>query len=138
MLVEGKTHNGGVELNPAVHLVPAHIAHHVIDVEQAGRTSQMVLALLDVSGEKRAVIILALDKGVDRVAVNGGGCSSKPSVFFGMLNRLLHAARPATGRLFPGQPGVIYPKRDIANSVAVKANMLSSLIVGPQRGSEDK
>src|ERR1700677_2880220 len=75
VLIEGKAHDGGVEVDPTVHLVPAHIAYHVIYVKQACGTSQMVVALPDVSGEKGTVIVLALDKGVNGVAVNGDGCS---------------------------------------------------------------
>ena len=35
VLVEREAHDVGVEIDPLVHLVPAHIAHHVIHVQQA-------------------------------------------------------------------------------------------------------
>ena len=35
MLIKREAHDAGIEFDPLFHLVPAHIAHHVIDVEQA-------------------------------------------------------------------------------------------------------
>jgi hypothetical protein len=36
VLVELEAHDVGVEVDPLVHLVPADVAHHVVDVLEAG------------------------------------------------------------------------------------------------------
>ena len=43
VLIEREAHHAGVEIDPLVHLVPAHVAHHVIDVEQADGARDVVV-----------------------------------------------------------------------------------------------
>ncbi len=69
VLVEREAHDVGVELDPLVHLVPAHVADHVVDVEQAGGAGDRVALDGAVAGKECAGVVLALDKGVNRVAV---------------------------------------------------------------------
>ncbi len=54
------------------------------------------------------------------------------------LERLLHAARASLGGLSPCLLGIVHPQRDVANAVAVQADVLGDLVVRPQRGGEHK
>ena len=64
--------------------------------------------------------------------------SSTRAVFVLDLERLLHAARPALGGLFPCLPGIVHPQRHVANAVAVQADVLRDLVVRPQRCGQHK
>ena len=103
VLIERKTHHGRVKVYPAVHLIPAHIADYVVNMQQACGAGQVVFPLGNVSGQKRPMVILALDKGVDRISINGDGGHLCASMFVLDLVRLLHAARPSPRGLFPCQ-----------------------------------
>jgi hypothetical protein len=50
VLVERKTHHRGIEVYPTVHLVPAYVAHYVVDMQQACGTSQVIVRLANVPG----------------------------------------------------------------------------------------
>ena len=70
MLKHAKTHNVSVEFNPAVHLSPAHVADHVIDIEKPGRaTDEIVSGHSLKSRQESSVVRAALDKRMHGIAI---------------------------------------------------------------------
>src|ERR1700722_286501 len=69
-----ETHHRAVKLHPAVHLAPADIAHHMVDIlETDGTRNQVLGADCCEARQEGAVIVIPLDKGVDGVAIGGKG-----------------------------------------------------------------
>ena len=42
-----------IEIHPTVHLIPAHIAHHVVDMQQPDGTRQVIISLGDESRQEK-------------------------------------------------------------------------------------
>ena len=78
VLVEREAHDVGVEIDPLVHLVPAHVAHHVVDVEQADGARDRVVLDGAEAGQEGAGVVAALDEGVNGVAVGADAGERRP------------------------------------------------------------
>ena len=64
------------------------------------------------AGKKRAGVVVALDKCVDRVAIGANARQDDLSVLVGQDIRLGHADGAATGGFAPCATGVVDPERD--------------------------
>ncbi len=74
MLEHAEAHDMLVEFDPGVHLAPADVADHVIDVQQPRRTRNAVGAgHFNKSGQKSASVIGAFNERMNRVAVQTNG-----------------------------------------------------------------
>ena len=87
-------------------------------------------------GQEDAAVVAALDEGVDGVAVGGDGGDAHFAVLVAEGLGLADAARAAAGGLAPGGFGVVHPQRDVADAVAVQADVLGDRVVGLQRRGE--
>ncbi len=83
VLVEREAHDLGVEVDPLVHGVPADVADDVVDVEQADGAGDGVFGHGAVAGQEGAGVVVALDEGVERVAVGGDAGDDDVAVFVG-------------------------------------------------------
>src|SRR6202034_2596612 len=109
--VELESHDVAIEADPGVHLPPADVADHVVDMQQACGARDRVVAVGGAeAGQESAVVILALDERVKRVAVSGNHRDSNTAVLVFPHRRLLDAARAATCSLAISGLRVIYPK----------------------------
>ena len=138
VLVEAEAHDVGVEVDPLVHGVPAYVADHVVDVEEADGAGDVVVGDGAVAGEEGAVVVGAVDEGVDGVAVGGDAGGGDAAVGVGELGGLLDAAGAAAGGLEPGLAGVVDPEGYGADAVAVVVDVAGDLGVGAEGGGEDE
>ena len=138
VLVEGEAHDVGVEVDPLVHGVPAHVADDVVDVQQADRAGDGVVRDGLVAGEEGAGVVGAVDEGVDGVAVGGDAGGGDAAVVVGELGGLLDAACSAAGGLEPGLAGVVDPEGDGADAVAVLVDVAGDVGVGAEGCGEDE
>jgi hypothetical protein len=136
VLVEREAHYLGVEVDPAIHLVPAHVAHHVIDVEQARRASNRIFGLRAEARQECAVVVCTLDEGVDGVTVGGDRGDANSAVRVLQVKGLADAARAAFGGFFPGLAGVVDPQGYVADAITVGADMFRDVPVGTKRGGQ--
>ena len=116
--------------------MPAHVAHHVIDVLQAGGARHAVLRFAAKAGQERSVVVAALDEGVNGVAVGGDRRGGHAAEFVRHFSRLSDAARAAGRRLKPGGAGVVHLESDRAYAVAVPRDVLGDGVARAQRGGE--
>ena len=138
VLVEAEAHDVGVEVDPLVHGVPAYVADHVVDVDEADWAGDVVVGDMTVAGEEGAVVVGAVDEGVDGVAVGSDAGDGDVAIVVGELGRLLNATGAAAGGLGPGLAGVVDPESYGADSVAVGVDVAGDLGVGTERGCEDE
>jgi hypothetical protein len=136
VLVEGEAHDAGVEIDPVVHGVPAYVADHVVDVEEADGTGDVVVLDGSVSGEESAGVVGAIDEGVDGIAVGCDAGDGDAAVAVGELYRLLNAAGSATGGFEPSLAGVVDPEGYGADAVAVGVDVAGDVGVGTQGCSQ--
>ena len=64
MLVKLEAHDIAIEADPGIHLPPADIAYHVVDMQKARRPCNGVVALGAESRQEYASIIFALNERV--------------------------------------------------------------------------
>ena len=125
-----------VELHPRVHVAELDVADDVVEREQAG-VGRAVLARL-VAGEERAGVVLALDEGVQRLAVGGDRRHADGAVLVGLLPRLAHADRAALDGGAVGVGGVGDRQRDHLAPSPWAAWCWAISWSGRQRAGEDE
>src|ERR1700736_5941228 len=104
-------HNFAIKADPSVHLAPADIADHVIDVFQAHRPRHTVFAFnRPKSWQKNAAVVLALNKRMDRITVRGDGGNSNLPVLVFECGRFLHATSAAPRSFNVRRLGVVHPE----------------------------
>jgi len=91
-----------------------------------------------IAGEEGAVVVAAVDEGVDGVAVGGDAGGGDATVVVGELGGLLDAACSSTGGFDPGLARVVDPESDGANAVAVLVDVASNVGVGTERSGQDE
>ena len=133
MLVQPEAHHLTVEVDEGVHLVPAHVAHHVIDVQQAHRARLRVLGHRAEAGKKWPVVILALDESVDSLAVGGDARHHHRAVVVLLLKGLANTLSAALRRLAPGIARIVHPQRHVLHPVAMLQDMGRDLALRVQR-----
>ncbi len=138
VLVEAEAHDVGVEVDPLVHGVPAYVADHVVDVNEANWAGDVVVGDMTVAGEEGAVVVGSVDEGVDGVPVGGDAGDGDMAVVVGELGWFLDAASAATSGLGPGLAGVVDPEGYGADAVAVGVHVAGDLGVGAEGGGEDE
>ena len=85
------------------------------------------------AGEKNAPVTAALDERVHGVAIGGDGGNAHFPIGVAQAFGLAHAAGAASRRRAPGRFGIVHPQRDVADTVAVPADVIVDRVVGPQR-----
>jgi hypothetical protein len=138
VLVEREAHDAGVEVDPLVHGVPAYVADHVVDVEKADWTGDIVVLDGTVAGKEGAGVVGAVDEGVDGIAIGGDAGGGDAAVVVGMLCWLLDAAGSAAGGFEPCLAGVVDPEGYGADAVAVGVDVAGDVRVGAQGCGEDE
>src|SRR6266567_7482454 len=135
----GHTEDTLVKLHPGVHASELDVADHVVELLQADPGIRMpVLERRAIAGQIRAGVVLAIDEGVDDVAV--GRDRGKLDA----AELVLDPARlgdPASSALDCGAIGAVgarYLERDVAGAVAVTAGKLRHLAVGAQAARQDE
>ncbi|MNY22783.1 hypothetical protein D3C86_1564220 [compost metagenome] len=126
-----------VELDPGVHLVPAHVAHHVVDVLEADRGAAEALAGL-VAGQEDAGVVGALDEGVDGVAVGRHAGEHDAAVGVGALGGLHDAGGATRNRLVVGEAGVVDDDGDVLDAVPVRLDVLGDRMIGGEGRGQDE
>ena len=118
--------------------MPAYVADHVVDVEEADGAGHLVLGHGAVAGEEGAVVVAAVDEGVEGIAVGGDAGDGDLAVVVGEGGWLLDAAGAAAGGLDPCLAGVVDPEGNGADAVAVGVDVAGDVGVGAQGGGENE
>src|SRR6266851_1395745 len=138
VLVEREAHDVRVEVDPVVHGVPAYVADHVVDVEEADGVGYAVVLDGAVTGEEGAGVVGAIDEGVDGVAVGGDAGGGDGAVVVGEGGGLLDTAGSAAGGLDPCLAGVVDPEGYGADAVAVGVDVAGDVGVGAKGCGKDE
>jgi len=105
MLIKSKAHDVAIEIDPAVHFAPAHIADNVIDVQKADWTRDPVAGLsCQKTGQKRSVIIPSFNERMDSIPVSSNGSDTGFAVCIPQRFGFANAAGAATRRRFHAAP----------------------------------
>ncbi len=138
MLIQREAHHIGVEVDPLIHLVPADVAHHVINMQQADRSRDGVGFHRAKTGKERAVVVTALHKCMNCVTVCADARKNCSSMFVFEHMRLGYTLRTAACGFSPGFRRVVDPKRDCTHTITVEANVFGDFVASAQCGGEDK
>ena len=134
----GKAHHLGVEFAPGVHLAPADVADHVVDVLEAHGCGLEVGVPGAVSGEEHAVVVLALHEDVDGVAVRFDGAEHHLAVAVAANLGLEFGHGPALGRFLKALARVRHPKRHRLHAVPVLVEVGVERAAFLERRGEDE
>jgi hypothetical protein len=133
-----EAHYMGVEIDPLVHGVPAYVAHHVVYMLETGGAGHGVRGFGAEAGEERAVVVAALDEGVDGVTIGGDRGGGDAAKLIGCLHGSCHRPR-ATGCGFqPGLACIVDCERNDADAIAVVGDVIGYGTAGPQGGGQHK
>src|SRR5450755_2434088 len=100
MLIELEAHHVAIKSHPGVHLAPADVADHVVDILQPHRPRHWIVAFHGPEArQKDTAVVLALNKSMQRVAVGGDGRNSNLTMLVIERRGFLHPACPASGGL---------------------------------------
>ena len=113
------------------------VADDVVDREQAVVAGDRRLVARRIAGQERALVVGAVDEGVDGVAVGGDGRQAHRAVLVGEVVRRLDAARAAGRRLEVGVVDVRDAERDHLHAVAVLGDVRADLVAGNERAGQD-
>jgi hypothetical protein len=129
-----------VELHPVVHAPELDVADDVIDQLQADAERNLSVSRLDraIARKVWAGIVLAVDEGVDRLAVGPDGRELDAAVLVLEPARLVDSARSALERLAVCLGCVRDAEGDVLDAVPVHVRMACNLVVGPQRARDDE
>ena len=105
--VQREAKDVGVVVDPAAHLAPADGGGDVVDGCQADGAGDRVVVDGLISGKKRAEVLIALDEGVDGIAISGDRREFDAAEFIFKLMALVDAARGAPGGFAPGEFGIV-------------------------------
>ena len=130
VLIEAEAHDVFVEPDPLVHGVPADVADAVVDVQQADGARDVILRRRRDSRGGRAAVVLALDEGVEGVAVGGDGGDDGAAVLVGGFGGLDDASGAAAGGFEPALAGIVDPKRDGVDAIAVERDVVCDGVAG--------
>jgi hypothetical protein len=129
-----------VVVDPLLHVAELDVADHVVDAheQQLVRVVRRHLGAPLEARQERALVAVALDEQVQRVAV--GGDRREPDLAVLVLDdvRRMHAARPVLDRVVVGGLGVGHAQRDLVHAVAVVGVVARDLVVTAECAGQDQ
>ena len=134
----GEAHDLGVELAPGVHLAPADVADHVVDVFEAdGRCRALGVPCL-VARQEHAVVGLSLHEDVDGVSIGLDAAEDHLAIAILAGVRLECAHGAAGGGLLPALLRVVHPQGHGLHAVAVPIEVVVERTVRHERRGQDE
>ena len=135
----GHAEDALVKLHPGVHASELDVADHVVELLQADPGIRMpVLERRAIAGQIRAGVVLAIDEGVDDVAVGRDRGKLDAAELVLDPARLGDSAGSALDGGAIGVVGARHLQRDVAGAVAVTARELRHLAIGAQAARQDE
>ena len=124
--------------DPVVHLVPANVADHVIDVQQTDRTRYRIAIDGTKTRKEWSCVFAAFDKGVDGVAVGADARYDNLPVLVGQNGWFGNADRAPSDGFLPCSAGIVHPESNDANCISVSMDMFSNRTLTTQRSRQRK
>jgi hypothetical protein len=110
----------------------------MIDVEEANGARNMIVCDVTEAGQKRPRVIVAFDESVNRIAVSSDAGCDDPPVLVAMFGRFVDTACASGSGFSPCLTGVVNPKRNNTNAVAVLRDMTGNFCVWAKSGRQHK
>jgi hypothetical protein len=131
-----EAHHVAIVGHVLVHVAERDVPDHVIHVEE--RSLRGARARGAVTRQEGALVVRAVDEGMDRVAVGGDGRAPDRAVLVRDRRGLLDAPRAAFRGLLVRPIDVLDLERDVLHAVAVAVDVLRDRPLGTERRREDE
>ncbi len=125
-----------VPVGPVVHLPELDVADDVVDAQDADVLAGHVA--LDVARKERAVVVVLRDERVQRLAVGVDRRAADAAVPVGDVVRLDGGRGAPAHRLLERAVRIVHLEGDVADAVAVHADVVGRGVIGGQRRGEDE